>query len=364
MHKKFKSWIDSLYLPLDHLAIFRIFFSLFIFFFIGYPRFDWIASFPDFFYSPSLSIASFFDSFPSQNFFVIINFLLPLLILFVLVGYKTFWTSILLGILFIVVSSFEFAFGKINHSHFIPFTLMLFSFSGWGKRLSVDFYLSNKIEIKQHAKSAKNVLPLYALIISFSYFTSGFSKLVGGWLELDFQAAYAYLVKNFYFIERQAYFSSYALDVNSLFIWEVIDYIVVIVEMIPLFFIFNKKVFSIGLFFIVCFHLIVYLVFNISFGFYPLLLCVFIINWKESQTIVHLLRFFTNNIQWLSKRLFVLIFISVFYLFYIVLMYSNIENLGGEYPLGYPLSLLLSFIITLYFFIESVSIYFRNKRRL
>ena len=361
MRQKFNIWMDSFPISLEHLALFRIFFAVFLYSFTGFPRFDWIASFPDYFYSPPPSIASFFNDFPGETFFYVMNFLLPLLMILVLVGYKTFWVSVLLGLGFILVFSFEFAFGKINHSHFIPFTLLLFSFSGWGKRFSVDYFLDREKKNKYPAPQ-KNILPLYALIISFSYFTSGVSKLYGGWLNTDFQAAFGYLIRNYYFTERQSLLSSFALNLKSTFLWEMIDYAVVVIEILPFCFLFNKRVFSISLFLLGLFHFLVFLIFNISFVFYPLLFCVFIINWEKSRSIARLVRFFTGKTKFLSRPVFVVGFVSGLYLFYIILMYSNIGNLGGEYPLGYLLALLFSFIVLLYFCLESVSIYLRERK--
>lgn len=352
MNNIFQTWTKQS-LSKEYLAIFRVLFSLFLFFFIGFPRFDWISSYPDIFYNPYPSFASLFEGFPNRSVFVVLNFLLPLGILFILVGFKTKIASIGVSIVLIISSSFVFAFGKIEHSHLINFTPLIFAFSGWGGKYSVDAMLQ-----KQNNKNV-NVIPFFGLVIAFSYFTSALSKILGGWLDFEYQAAYSYLILNYHFIGRTDLLSTFFLNIHSTVFWEIVDYIVILCELLPLCFLFNRKLFSFSLYNLAVFHVLVYLLFNISFAFYPLLFLVYLINWEKSSIVRCIILIIEKNKNRVTKLLILCVFI-VLYVFYISMM--NIDFGYGEYPLGYVISLFLSFIFVSVFYFEKLLIN-NGKRR-
>ena len=66
--------------------------------------------------------------------------------------------------------------------------------------------------------------------------------------------------------------------------------------------------------------------------------------------------------KWLSKPHITILVATILIAFYTIMMYSKIDNWGGEYPLGIVVSLFLSFAIILYFYVENIQIYFRKKR--
>ena len=151
INAQFNNWINRNPLSVEHLALFRILFATFyLFTFGGIYRFDWMASFPSFFYNPPPSFGSLFDSFPNVYFLHGVNLVLPVLAIFVLMGYKTRYTSLLFGLLLIVNSSFLNSFGKISHSHLVPFTALIFAFSGWGAKFSFDEFLNKIDSFKNH----------------------------------------------------------------------------------------------------------------------------------------------------------------------------------------------------------------------
>lgn len=346
--RKVNHWFERYKLEYEHLAIFRMVFALFFLLFSGFPRFDWMSDYPDFFYRPNLSIATFFDTFPPDWFFHIINVTLPLLAVFIFVGFKTFWSSLLFGVLLIIAYSFTFAFGKINHSHFIPYTAIIFAFSGWGKCFSLD----------QHFKSLNltfNVIPFYALIVSFSYFTSGFAKLINGWLNWENQASYGYLIQNYFLTEEKTFIASQILTINSLLFWKFVDYSVVFIETMPLLFLllFRKRLFRFSLLLVALFHLLVYLTFNISFAYYPLFLCLFIIDWTKSPTIKKTIEYLNTFSTLLQNKLKMTIIISILFFSYVFILYSGLADYDGDFPFTHTVSLFLSFAIVLYFYVEN-----------
>lgn len=348
---QFNNWINMNPLSKEHLALFRILFAgFYLFTFGGIYRFDWMASFPSFFYNPPPSLGLFFDSFPNVYFLHGVNLALPLLAICLLMGYKTRTTSLLFGLLFIVNATFLNSFGKISHSHLIPFTVLIFAFSGWGNKFSFDEFLDNK---KANIKKRNfNVIPFYGLIISFAFFTSGFSKLIGGWLDIDYQATRYLMCVNAEFLDRYNLLTSFFIDhVQSKIIWEIIDYTIVIIEIVPLLLLFYPKYFRVSMFLIATFHIGVYFLLNISFGFYPLLYLVFIIRWSDSPTIKKIIEIAEKYKVFNYKKLYVLLSVLIYAIYIFILYAFDLKGEEGQ-SINLLISLFVSYVIVFYFICE------------
>jgi len=269
-----------------------------------------------------------------------------------LFGVKTKWSSVLFGVSFICSVSFIYAFSKIGHQHFMPFTAIIFAFSGWGNKYSIDAVFSSK----NNKKSGVNVYPFFTLIIAFSFFTSGFAKLFGAWLDPSFQAVRYYQLRDLFFVERYNLLSHFAAyDLTSKMFWELMDYFIVAIETLPLFLMFYPKVFRYFMFGLASFHLGVYLVMNITFGMYPLIYLPFIADWKNSFLTAKISRFL-EKVKYEKKVLlfaFLIVLLVAVFLHW-VLNFNDARGLS----LHRGVILVLSYLLTLYFFLEAVWIYF------
>jgi len=351
INAQFNNWINRNPLSVEHLALFRILFATFyLFTFGGIYRFDWMASFPSFFYNPPPSFGSLFDSFPNVYFLHGVNLVLPVLAIFVLMGYKTRYTSLLFGLLLIVNSSFLNSFGKISHSHLVPFTALIFAFSGWGAKFSFDEFLNKR---KLHIKKRDfNVVPFYALIISFAFFTSGFSKLIGGWLDINYQATRYLMCANAEFLDRYNLLTSFFIEqVHSRIIWEIIDWTIVTIEIAPLLLLFYPKYFRISMFLIATFHVGVYFLLNISFGFYPLLYLVFIIRWSDSSTIRRMCEIGEKYNIANYKKFYILLALLIYTIYIFILYGVDLKAEEGQ-SINLLISLFISYLLAFYFFCE------------
>lgn len=352
MSNNLSYFLKKLYLLESDWALFRILFSLFLISTISLYRYDWISDFPVQFYEPPLSIMSFYTDFPSKLVLHFFNLLIPVLSIFVLLGFQSVISSLLLGISFIIVYSFVFSFGEISHIHFIPFTLILLSFSGWGNSFSLDLILKKKWVNYKYIKVKMNVYPYYALLISFSYFTSGFSKLLGGWLNVSFQASYFHINKFILQNSQKGIMADYLLSFESKIFWEVCDYIVVAIEILPFIFLLNPSFFRKSLLFLAFFHVLVYFLLDISFGFYPLFYLIFIVNWETSYLVGSLKR--KLNSVYFFKIFLLLGLISIFFTVgMMVFFYLDCLAAYNFTLLLIDASLFLSFALVLLFFWES-----------
>lgn len=344
---RLETWAN--YNPMDYSmqAIFRILYSFFcLISLIGVLRLETLTLYPSFLFSPQYGAAYLFKELPNIYILHSLNIFNLIFLIGILFGFKTKWNSILFGISFIFSTSFIYAYSKIGHQHFIPFTALIFAFSNWGNKFSIDSLN------KQTTKTNFNIYPFFMLIIAFSFFTSGFSKLLGGWLDHNFQAVRFYLIRDFTFVGRSNILTNFAIyKINSKLFWEFMDYFIVLIEILPLFLLFNHKLFRYFMFLLATFHLGVYLTMNIPFGMYPLIYLPFIVDWEKSILI-----------KKISNKLESIIFKKnkAFIVFFIVILLSshlhyklNFNGVNGL-SLHRGVILVFSYIVVLYFFLESI----------
>lgn len=353
LYGKYREWL--VFSPMDDksLAIFRIIYALFCLLSLNlYGRYDWIGYFPDFFYNPVPSLASLYSSFPSVFIFHAFNFILPLLALMLLIGYKTRIVSMIYGVSIITMLSFVFSItSTIYHLHLIPYTALIFSFSNWGNYYSVDAFLASKkgrILKKRH-----NVMPLFSLIIAFSFFTSGFIKLINGWLNVNYQAVRYYLVEQLINGHFENVVVRAIIEFNlPSFLWESLDYLVICLELVPLLFLFNRVLFKTAIFFIATFHVTVALLMDISFSFYPILYAPLIVDMHSSLGVKYLQELMNK----LSEKcsIFRVIFFSILvYLIYLIIIYSPFFNVVKWSQYSPTFYVYFSYLILITFMIKS-----------
>ena len=343
---KIEKWANYNPMNSSMQGIFRILFSSFcLISFIGVLRLETLSSYSDIFFTPQVGVAYLFNKLPNIYILHSLNILNLLFLIGMLFGFKTKWSSLLFGISFILSTSLIYAFSKIGHQHFIPFTAIIFAFSNWGDKFSIDAQYS-KVQTKSF-----NVYPMFTLIIAFSFFTAGFSKLLGGWLDPNFQAVRFYLIRDVTFVGRHNIFSNIAINhITSKYFWEIMDYFIVLIETLPLLFIFNRKILSYLMFLLATFHVGVYFTMNIPFGMYPLIYLPFIINWNNSNFIKQIINWLTN-ISWSKNMRFFIVTLTIL----ICISFHYLLNFNGELGLSLHrgIVLLLSYVLVLFFFIES-----------
>lgn len=352
----FDKWLYTNPMDDGSVAVFRIIFSFFcLVSVVGVLRVETLVQYPSSFFSPQIFVAYLFGKLPDVYTLNVISVLNVVFLVAMLLGFKTRWSSILFGLTYIVSTSFIYAFSKIGHQHFIPYTAIIFAFSGWGQKFSIDSFLQNP---HKKAKSY-NIYPFFTLIVAFSFFTSGGAKILGGWLDPHFQAVRFYLLRDVTFVGRHNILTDFAVHgITSKFFWEFMDYFIVVIETLPLFVLFYPKIFRFLFFLLASFHVGVYLTMNITFGMYPIIYLPFIVNWENSFLVRWLARTF-EILMVDKKRMFV-----AGILLAIVSLYLHFRfNFNG--PLGLSLqrgvTLILSYIVVLYFFVEQGLIFFREK---
>lgn len=297
----FSKWIfDSFELSAEGAALYRIFYGLFLLFFLlpSLDLYPFISSLPGDFFMPPPGPMALFNNFPSYNFFLILHGALFLSTCCLIAGFYTRLSSIFTGIFLLLIKGFIFSVGKINHELLFILIPFLMAFSGWGKVYSIDAARGKKTTVKiEHW-----TLLLLALFIGFMFFTAGFSKIIGGWLNIDTHAALGHFYKQYFVVGRQDFLADNAIQISSPVFWESMDYLTVLFETSFLLAVFHARSARIYICMAVLFHFSLMMILNISFLPNFAAYAAFL-NWNNVAR--YLNRFFTDQqTKWLAPFLF------------------------------------------------------------
>ena len=264
------AWIaDEYRLPTGALGAFRILYAGYILFVVGAPEFRWIARHPALFFDPpAFSVANLFHDFPGYYFFLVVDMLVVVLLVFLLFGFRTRLTSILLATVMLIGFSFYHSFGKINHDTLLMvITPLLMAFSGWGNHYSVNRPSG------RDTSASETYWPVatLALILGFAMFSAGVPKLVedgslrNGWLSWSTQAVKGYAIMYQHDDLAGNYLAPIFLEYAGDFLWETLDWVAVVFEIGFLLAVVRRPWFRFFVLVAVLFHFMNGLLLSISF---------------------------------------------------------------------------------------------------
>ncbi len=303
---------DASYNDDKSLAILRILYGLFIIFFAT-PSYSWIAEVPQsLFVPPYLSLANAFNSFPDRSWLLAIDILLVICAIALLMGIKARYAGIIFSLFYIIGSSFEYSFGKIDHFILFPVFILGLSFTNWGayNALIPDKRVDDRLQ--------RRILAVLAVILCFAMLTAGAMKALL-WLDLDLRTGgfLSWYYEGFFTFQRQGLLAPFVTLVPS-GAFELFDYFAVAFELSPFIALLaGRKWWQLWLFVASIFHLGNLMLLNIAFiehsviylSFVPLASLVNLrpIHWKKKYinlfvstitaviVIHHLFYFFTST---------------------------------------------------------------------
>lgn len=264
--KPFDRWIfDSYDVKSEGLGLYRIVASLFILFFLipgaGFEHYRYLSSLPSDFYNPPPGPLALLDTFPPFTVFQILYALVILSVLSMLIGYRTKLASILSGIFILFLQGLIYSIGKVNHEILVPLVPIIMAFSHWGNSFSIDAVRPNA----RTPEAESWPLVLISLFIGFMMFTSGWPKILGGWLDPSTHAVKAHLLNQFFVHDREAFLAGYAIQINNDLFWELLDWGTIVFEIGFLIAVRKAKWFKLFLVMAVFFHFSTKMLLNISF---------------------------------------------------------------------------------------------------
>jgi len=332
----------------ESLAFFRILYAGYLLFF-GIPKFMWVASSPDSFFHPPISIAFFLNGFPPETFFIFLYILTSVSVIALFFGLFTKSASFMTGISLMIGYTFAFSFGKINHSSlfFIIIPIVMAS-SNWGAYCSLD-----SLKRRKRSKVQAWPLALLALVIGFTMFTAAVPKVIGGWLDADTQAVRAIIIEKTYGEIRTGLFSNLLLNIDSNVFWEILDYVTIIFEAGFLLAIFNPSIFRFFLANAVIFHTAILLVLNIRFVSNVMVYAAFI-RWDKIEWTGR----FLQKIENVFKRIG-MIHVTIISALYIILFirYGSPFSIISESVQIPPLIAKITITFTIAFIVATIYFY-------
>jgi hypothetical protein len=168
-----------------------------------------------------------------------------------------------------------YSFGKVNHNLLFIITPLVMTFSGWGTALSADATAERRRFGSDTGRAtAAWPLILLALLVGFAWFTAGFSKLIGGWLDPSSRAVQGHIIKQIVLRERTDLLASSVAVLPGSVLWEVADWTTVCFEIGMLAAVLHVRMARFVTALAVLFHTGTALVMNI--GFFVILLPVYL----------------------------------------------------------------------------------------
>jgi len=333
-----------------HLSFFRIIFALFFLLFNGMFSYDYFPELPkEFLTFPS--VATLYGRFPPISFFNAIDILTFLCLFLVMIGLFTRIASILIFVFIVVNHSFVFLIVVAFSMLIVPFFFLVMAFSWWNTHYSLDALLFGK----KNSVNTVFIVIILLITLTFSFFISAYMKIKGGWLSIDSQAIFVYWNANYFIDNRISILNPDNLYISSKLFWELSDYLIVLIEMAPFLFCWNKKLLRISFLFLGGFQIMVYLFLNISFSIFPLMYCFFILEPERSALFKYAEAFFNRLFSQKNSYTFAIL-ISLLFLIYVYFYFFG--NRGGwnrDFPLMQLLGLWISFGLYVYLFVENLA---------
>ena len=242
------------------LSLLRILYGLFIILFAT-PSFLWIGKVPQsLFLPPFFSLANLFDGFPSYPWLLAIDISLIICTICLLLGVKARYAGILFSLLYIIGSSFQYSFGKIDHLIMFPVFILGLSFTNWG----VDYALIPDKKVSKQLQ--RRVLAILAVLLCFGMFTAGYEKALS-WIDFDLEKGgfLRWFYGGFFSQGRKYLLAPFVLLVPPQ-TFEIFDYFAVVFELSPIIALLaGKQWWQLWLFVACMFHLGNTLLLNIPF---------------------------------------------------------------------------------------------------
>jgi uncharacterized membrane protein YphA (DoxX/SURF4 family) len=218
-------WIFREYAPLARsLSLYRMVYALLLMIF-AIPYSSAVASLPPSFFAPPLGPGMLFHSFPPVWFFWGLDYLIELAAVCLFFGYRTRTAALTLVALLLLLNTFRYSVGKIDHEILIILTPLCLAFSDWGVRHSAD---ARRI----HPRPASPAWPLSLLwfMIALCMLSACISKAKSGWLDPHIEACRGQLLLNYVGALRPSTLGNQMAAISSPLFWKFLDYSTVCIE--------------------------------------------------------------------------------------------------------------------------------------
>lgn len=266
------SWVDRLAdsyrVQPAYLGVVRILFAAHVIVFgVDYT---WTADAPAAFFQPRPGLFAWMTAAPDMWFMVGLEVLRAVLALAVLVGIKTFQTSIALTAVMIIGAGVTHSFGKLDH--FILYELFpaFMAFAGWGAAYSLDARQSG-------ARDSRGFpMLLWAVTVAYALFSAALPKAVASWLDPGKEASRGFIARDIAESEKLGPLVDVIFAFDNHLFWKFMDYATIFAEGWLIIAVLVPTLFRLGILVMLAFHAGVYMSLGIDFASYFFLYAVFL----------------------------------------------------------------------------------------
>ncbi|MEL7249387.1 MAG: hypothetical protein AAFO03_13250 [Bacteroidota bacterium] len=313
----------------DSLAIFRIVYALFWLYLLGVPYLAWLPANPDFVFIPKPFLSLLLSTPPDPLLLHVLSFSTFGALTALLMGWRTYWASVMTTVLLLITQALTFSFGKIDHTIIAVLVPFLLRNTGWGNCYSLDA----AGEEPTPQRNSNSLLEL-AIILGFAYWTAGVVKVFGGWLNRDLLAVYAYCTS--FWARGDVFFNAYLvryLPLQEYFLfWKSLDILTVVFECGFLLAIWRRTWLNWYIPLALLFHLAIGAMLGITFWIHGLVFLAFLPSEQETPTTIGIR-------NWLKPQLLGGISIPIFlWLIYFTISAPHMPEALFSSPFQYLLS--------------------------
>ena len=239
----------------EHLALFRIVYSLFLLF-LAFPVPFWTEAIPAPFFTPPPGPLALLSGFPPVETLRVVSSVLVFSVVALFWGYHTRLASYLTGVLLIFLIGADYCLGKIDHNrHFLFIIPLILADSGWGNQFSLDQFKRGQTVVNCSR------LTILAFVLGCFFMSAGLPKLLGGWLDTSRGATWSYTLV----FSKPFLGGEFIMRSVPPLLWKLMDYMTVIFEVGFLLTIISIKGTRLACYIALLFHFGIYVLLGISF---------------------------------------------------------------------------------------------------
>ena len=233
---------------------------------LGLREYGTIATQPAAQFDPPPGPIMLFGSIPPRAALEALEIAVAVLVVFLIMGFKTKAVSLLLATGLMIGAGLSFSFGKIDHGIFVVLVPAVMAFSGWGGTRSVDAHLAARSG-RPAIEPSQWPVRLLGFMIGLSFLTAGWAKLTSGWLDPSTHAARGHFVEKYVSAGRDDFLAPLFLRIHDVgLLWEALDWFTVALECGVVIAVLWWRALRIMVAFAALFHLGVLLMMNIQFS--------------------------------------------------------------------------------------------------
>lgn len=258
--ERFDIWVERGPFTSADLGIYRIIYAMAAL--LTVPDISWLGQYPDFMFNTPPGPLWLLSGFPSPTVLIALEVLRSSTLIMLGLGVWTRYVSIAVWVMLSITYGLTFTLGKIDHTILLVVVPLVFAFSGWGNRFSVD-----SMRFKGEPPPQQQwPFRLLALLVGWAFFAAAMTKLLTGWLSFSSQAARGYFVLGFLTEDKTYLLAQWVAAHDLRAAWELLDWMTVIFEFSILIALPWWRAFRMTLAVAAIFHLGVLLAMNIDFS--------------------------------------------------------------------------------------------------